>query len=133
MIADVATPSPRTGTTPTAIAALWFGLLAGPLAVLANEQIEYVTVFWSCGRFDAIGSVLLHAVPAVLILLCLSASLVAWRQRTTRLTTVAEVTAEDHDRRGFMVLIGIGLGVLSALTIAAQWMPVFYMGPCIRT
>ncbi len=123
----------RSGLRGSSLAALWFGVLAGPLAVLANEQVEYAIVAWSCGQLDAVTSVLLHAVPIALIALSLASSLIAWRHRTRPLDTFANIAAEDEDRRGFMSLVGIGIGIFSALVILAQWIPVFYMSACAHT
>lgn len=110
--------------------ALWFGLLAGPLAVLINEAIEYVLVSWSCGGLDPVTSVLLHAVPLALIILTLVAAFVAWQHRTRPLDSVHDATVEGHSRPGFMALVGVGLSLLSAMAIFAQWMPLWYMNSC---
>lgn len=112
--------------------ALWFGLLAGPLAVLINEGAEYVLVSWSCGGLDPASSVLLNVVPLALIVLSLVSALIAWRHRTTPLDSVQAATAEGHSWPGFMALLGVGLGLLSALAVFAQWMPIWYMNSCTR-
>ncbi|HEY8309796.1 MAG TPA: hypothetical protein VIG47_04535 [Gemmatimonadaceae bacterium] len=110
---------------------LWFGILCGPLAALTNEQIEYVMVSWSCGRFDATSRYLLHAVPIALILLCVVSGLVAWSARTHPVDASDEhATNADRSRRGFMALLGVGLSVLGILVLLAQWMPVWYLSPC---
>ncbi len=123
----VSPPRPRTA------AALWFGVLAGPVALLLNEQIQYVITFWGCGEFGAVASVLLHLVPLVLLLITVAAGTVAWRHRTMPLRSPQDVTAEDHNRRGFTALLGMGLSALSGLALIAQWLPVLFFDPCFRT
>ena len=110
---------------------LWFSVLCGPLAALANEQIEYLLVAWSCGRFDAVSRILLNVVPFALIALCLGAALVGWRARTEPLDASDEHrTDADRSRRGFMALLGMGLSVGGALVVLAMWIPVWYLSPC---
>lgn len=115
-----------------ATAALWFGVLAGPLAVLINEGAEYVLVSWSCGGFDPVSSVLLNVVPLLLIGVSLVSAVVAWRHRTMPLDSVHDATVEGRNRPGFMALLGVGLGLLSALAVFAQWIPIWYMSSCTR-
>jgi hypothetical protein len=111
--------------------ALWFAVLCGPLAALANEQIEYALVAWSCGRFDPISRVMLHVVPIALVLLCALAGLVAWRARPEPIdASDNHNTDADRSRRGFMVMVGLGLSALGIIVIIAQWIPVFYLNPC---
>jgi hypothetical protein len=141
---------------------LWFGVLCGPLAALANEQIEYFMVAWSCGRLDPLTRVLLHIVPALLIALCIVAAIVSWSARTgpmgvwngnTRSAHVHSVHAHhagasdahasslhaangrahgtDRGRRGFMAMLGVGLSALGIIAIVAQWLPLFYLDPCV--
>ena len=113
---------------------LWFAVLCGPLAALADEQIEYCLVAWSCGRFDPVSRILLHAVPLSLIVLCAVAALVAWRARATPIDVTEEQTVDaDRSRRGFMALVALGLSLLGALVILSQWIPVFYLSPCLIT
>ncbi len=112
--------------------ALWFGVLCGPLAAFANEQIEYFLVAWSCGKLDPVTHVLVHAVPITLIILCAIAALVGWRARTTPLDASDEHMRDaDRSRRGFMALVAVGLSVFGILVILAQWIPVFYLNPCL--
>jgi hypothetical protein len=117
---------------PERACALWFGFLCGPLAALSNEAVEYVLVSWSCGGFDSVSRILLHVVPAALIVLCIIAALVGWRAARTSAST-----ADDHQmvaarsNRAFMGLVAVGLSALGALVILSQWIPVLYLNPCV--
>jgi hypothetical protein len=112
--------------------ALWFGVLCGPLAAFANEQFEYLTTAWSCGRFDSVSRILLHLIPLSLIVLCVIAGLVSWRGRTSPIDVDDEHYADaDRSRRGFMSMVGLGLSVFGVLAILAQWIPVWYISPCM--
>jgi hypothetical protein len=111
--------------------ALWFAVLGGPLAAFTNEQIEYALVSWSCGRLDPVSRILLHVVPIGLVLLCVVAGLVAWRARPEPIDASDEHSADaDLSRRGFMVMVGLGLSAFGIIVIIAQWIPVFYLNPC---
>ena len=119
---------------PVRAGALWFGFLCGPLAALTNEAVEYVLVSWSCGRFDSVSRILLHAVPAALIVLCIVAALVGWR--AARLGSLA---GDGHrmdaarSNRAFIGLVAVGLSALGALVILSQWIPVLYVNSCVMT
>jgi hypothetical protein len=111
--------------------ALWFGILCGPIAALANEEIEYAMESWSCGRFDSVSHITLHLVPIILIALCVVAGLVAWNGRTEPVDASDEHAVDaDWSRRGFMSLLGVGLSVMGILVIIAEWIPVWYLNPC---
>ena len=125
-------PSRAMATRRVHTGGLWFGILCGPLAALTNEQTEYLQVAWSCGHFDSVTRVMLQAVPAALIVLCVIAGLVAWRARTEPLDASDEhAVYAGLSRRGFMALVGVGLSVMGILVIFAQWMPTWYLSPCI--
>jgi hypothetical protein len=112
--------------------ALWFGVLCGPLAAIVNEQVEYFLTAWSCGKIDPVSRVLLHAVPIALIALCVVAGVVAWRARTRPIDASAEHSADDdRGRRGFMAMVGVGLSAFGVLVLLAQWLPVWYLSPCV--
>jgi hypothetical protein len=112
--------------------ALWFGVLCGPLAGFLNEQIEYVLVAWSCGKWDPMTRVLLHLVPIVLIALCAWAAWISWAARTEPIDAGDEhETDADRSRRGFMSNMGVGLSLGGILVLIAMWLPVFYLNPCI--
>jgi uncharacterized membrane protein (UPF0182 family) len=123
---------------PARAGALWFGFLCGPLAALSNEAIEYVLVSWSCGRFDSVSRILLHVVPAALIILCIIAALVGWRAARTT-SEAASRSADEHridaarSNRVFMGIVAVGLSALGALVILSQWIPVLYLNPCVMT
>lgn len=123
----VSAPRPRTAW------ALWFGILAGPFALLYTEQILYVTAFWGCGQFGSVAPVLLHLTPFVLILVTAAAGVVAWRHRTMPLESAEDVSAEDKKQRGFMAVLGVGMSFLFGLALIAQWIPVFFLDACSRT
>jgi hypothetical protein len=125
--------TPQGSLTPRRVhaGALWFGVLCGPVAAIANEQIEYARVAWSCGRFDPVSRILLHVVPIALVLLCAVAGLVAWRARPESINASDERDDDvDESWRAFMVMVGLGLSALGIIVIIAQWIPVFYLNPC---
>lgn len=115
------------------LAALWFGVLGGPAAVLTNEAIVYLMTVWSCGRLDPVTSIMLHVVPLLLFVVACAAGVVAWAHRTTPLRSEQQADEEDRSQRGFMALVGIGMSIMSAGAIVAMWLPTLYMNPCVHT
>jgi hypothetical protein len=110
---------------------LWLALLWGPLAAFANEQLEYFIVSWSCGEHDAVLRVLAQVVPLVLLLGCAAAAFGAWTARP-RADNATDDSVPDGGpgHIGFMVSVALGLSLLGAAVIVAQWIPVLYFSPC---
>lgn len=122
--------------------ALWFGVLAGPLAALMMEQLNYMVVPAACKQpSHHVWPILLHAVPIVLILLTLIAGVVAWRtdihQRQQPTNPHPDATVSDagvpDGRIHFMSQLGVWLSLLSILVLTAEWIPVFILHPCWGT
>jgi hypothetical protein len=103
---------------------LWYAVLGGPLAWTAHLLSSYPLVPWVC---DA-GSVLaLHAITVVTMAISLGAAAtgaVALRRHPA-----------DGDIAGrrsrFMGRVGLMLGLLFALAIAAEGLPPLLTDPCL--
>lgn len=110
------------------IAALWFAVLAGPLAWMLGLNAEYGLVRVACAKDSML---YLHAVSVLTLLLALAGGWVAWREwrRTGR-----EWPGEGGGtiaRSRFMVALGLLGNALFALTILAQWSANFFLNPCM--
>jgi hypothetical protein len=109
------------------LAALWTGLLAGPLVWLIYLQINYMLVPWVCHSGH---KAVLVWVTAAALIITLAVTFIAWRAWHSAGATAA---TEDDNRFGrgrFMALTGIGLAALSTLLVIVSFIPIFVLGAC---
>ncbi len=106
---------------------LWFAVLAGPVLALAVQLVNFVVTPWACGSRQLAW---LHLAPGVALAASLGAAywchglFVACRDQGT--VDAGSIAGRNH----FLGLFGAGLGVFSALVIAAMWMITFLLDPC---
>ena len=112
-----------------AAAALWFGVLLGPIAGLSQLEANYAFVLWACG---AGRDWPLHLVSIVAILLSLFAGLLAHRVWKRLGAGWDDEGPGAVPRARFMAAIGMLISGLMLLVILAQWIPVFIYGSCQR-
>ena len=110
-------------------AALWAGVLAGPLATLTQLQVNYALVLWACaaGREWA-----LHLVALLALLVAVAAGLLSLRNWRRAGTGWDDEGAGVMPRSRFMAVVGVLISGLAALVVVAQWIPIFVYGPCER-
>lgn len=105
-----------------------------PLLALGLVSLVYALVTPACARQ---GGLVLHLVSAATLLLCgLMTGLAwhAWRGRAPVADGIPPVTASDSgaaaSRPSFVALLATLVGALSALVVAALWVPVWMLPPC---
>jgi hypothetical protein len=127
--ADVRREPPPTGARGGG--AQWYGLLAPPLAMLTNVSLGFALVPWSCA---AKGRLLLHAEIAVLVLISISAGIVAHREwKRYGGGGEADDAGGPGPRTRFLGVMGIGSSVLFTLILLAQWFANVFLTPCLGT
>ena len=117
-------PRPRDGTP---LVWEWIVNLGPPLLVLVDLEAGYMLVSRNCLQDDPLPNHLVHAALLAGTLLLL------FRAWTLRREAGAEWPGKEADlltRSRFMAALGILIGGLSALVIAAQWIPLFFLHPC---
>lgn len=123
---------PRTATYEAAtrgreLLTIWTGVLGAPLVFLVHLQVGYMLVPLDCDLETRLWA---HVASALGILLAAGAGLLAlrtWRRRGDRWPdTSASLVSRDR----FLGVVGCLLAALSVLTLIAQWIPVFFIGPC---
>lgn len=110
------------------IAALWFALLAGPLAWMLGLNAQYGLVRVACAKQDML---YLHAVSLLTLALALAGGWVAWREWRR---AGAEPPGEEGGtipRSRFLSALGLLASALFTLTILAQWIASFFLDPCM--
>jgi hypothetical protein len=113
----------------TAPAALWAGVLAGPLATLIQLQINYALVRWAC---DAQREWALHLVSLLALLAAVAGGLLSWRNWRRVGAGWEDEGAGVVPRSRFMAVVGMLISVFAALVVVALWIPIFVYGPCER-
>jgi uncharacterized membrane protein len=109
--------------------ALWFGLLGGPAAVLANVVIGYPAVDRACVSNS---SIVLHVLTLMFLAITVLAGAISWRlhQGAGRWPgTAGGVLARSR----FMATVGILSAAVSGFAIILQWIPMFFLGACHGT
>jgi len=108
---------------------LTLGTVVGPIAVLVNEELIYVTNMWACGTGKQLA---MHVVPLVCLAVTLGVGLLSWRDWDRVGRGVEDEAATVDSRSRFLALGGMGISALSALLILAQWLAIFVFGACMR-
>ena len=109
---------------------LWAGVLAGPLAALAQLQANYALVLWVCGSGQRW---VLHAVSLLALVVTAGAGLLSWRNWRKAGAGWEDEGAGPVPRSRFMSAVGMLVSAHSALVVIAQWVAVFVYGACQRT
>ncbi len=107
--------------------ALWFGILAGPIATALNEGLNYALEQHACstGHFYV-----LHTISAFALLLTACGGSVAWYEWRRTQGDTNDEGGTPRDRSGFMATLGIAASVFFALVIVAMSIPHFILTPC---
>jgi hypothetical protein len=108
---------------------LSLGVLLGPILVLVNEGLIYVSNMWACGVGKQPA---LHIIPVVCLVVTGGAGWLAYRDWRRVGRGIEEAAATIDSRTRFLALAGMGISALSALVILAQWLPIFVFGSCMR-
>lgn len=119
------TEDPRRGRV---IAALWFAVLAAPLAWMLGLNAGYGLVRVACARNTNLS---LHLVSLATLLLALAGGWVAWREwnRTGRRWPGEQ--GGPLARAEFMAATGVMTSALFSLAIVLQWVASLFFNPCM--
>jgi len=112
----------------------WPALLVAPLLALGLQSLGYSLVTPSCAH--AGGGSVLHALWAATLLVAIVLTAVAavgWRQARAAQRLAEERVAVEREGGRDLLLgrIATLVGAFSALTIAAMWIPVWLLPPCL--
>jgi len=108
---------------------LTLGVVVGPIAALANEELIYVANMWACGTG---GHLAMHVVPLICLVVTLGAGFLAWSDWVRVGRGVEDEAATIDSRSRFLALAGMAISALSALVIVCQWLAIFVFGACMR-
>ena len=106
--------------------ALWYGILAAPIAWMADQQLSYSLVAHSCSTGH---HYLMLAISTISFLIALSGALVAASNLgRTRDASIDGGSVADRSR--FMSILGIGASLGWAMVIIAMAVPRVMLTPC---
>lgn len=112
------------------LAALWAGLLAGPVVWATLLETNYVLSYVACEQRQ---SWMLHLAAAVSLVLIGAAALMLWRAAPP-MGDEGEPSIDPREtavvRARFMVIGGLALSAWFALVILATEIPVLLLHPC---
>ncbi|HEX8211558.1 MAG TPA: hypothetical protein VF584_15405 [Longimicrobium sp.] len=111
-----------------AIAALWFAVLAGPVAWMLGLNVQYSLVRLECEN----GGVLpLHLVSLATFAIAAAGGVVAWREWRRAGGVWPGEGPGAIPRSRFMAAMGLLGSPLFALAILAQWVASWFLNPCM--
>lgn len=105
--------------------ASWPGLLVAPLLALADQGVAYAMVEWSCRTQQAAVG---HFVHLAFLVLTLATAWMAWREWAPR--PLPGDAGDARSRTSFLAMMAVATAALSALVIAAMWLPQWFLSPC---
>jgi hypothetical protein len=105
---------------------IWPAMLLAPLLALVDQSVAYSLVGWACRTQHPL-------VPHLVHLLFLAATLVTLVPPIRQLEghPVHSVLGHEDDGPDSLAMTAIGIGVISAATIAAMWIPQWVLSPCL--
>jgi hypothetical protein len=107
----------------------WAGVLGGPLAWFASQQVSYMLVPWACHGGPVIAIYLANLVALAIVAL---AGAFSWRQWRHAGPHISDERAPPEGRQRFLGMMGLTLAALFGLVIGAQTTGALFFGPCAR-
>jgi hypothetical protein len=105
----------------------WPALLLAPMLAFTNAAVAYALVTPSCSRQDPTW---LHALSVFSLLACLVLTWPAARNWLGGRAAGASSAAAAESRAKFLAQVATMAGLLSALVVLAEWLPLFLLSPC---
>ncbi|HEX2208262.1 MAG TPA: hypothetical protein VHG93_11320 [Longimicrobium sp.] len=110
------------------IAALWFAVLAPPLAWMLGLNAGYGLVRVACARDTSLS---LHLVGLLTLLLALAGGWVAWREWNRTGREKPGEAGGTLPRSRLMAVLGLMASALFSLAILEQWLASLFFNPCM--
>jgi hypothetical protein len=104
---------------------IWLALLIAPILALTDQSIAFAMTGWACANQQELAMHGVHVLFLAATLAITIAALGPWRA-----TLRAKMRNEALARRHFLAGLATASGALSALVIAAMWVPNWILSPC---
>jgi hypothetical protein len=109
--------------SPEGIATEWAGILAGPIALAAQQLASYALVKWTCGHQH---TSVLHLISLGALVIVAGGAFAAWRALDEAPADSMPDGGRAFDRGRFMGVLGLALSALFAVAVIfmsiAPWM-----------
>ena len=105
----------------------WFGVLAGPLAMLGNLQAQYSLVPWACYNG---ARVVLHVAPAVSLIVVAVAAALARREWRVGGGGETDAASGVLARARFLGALGVATSIFFGFFIVAMWVADAFLDTC---
>jgi hypothetical protein len=115
-------------SSPSGIAALWAGILAGPVAWALDLTISYAIVKWTCGGQR---TAVLHLITIAALLMTSGGAAASWRALQQAPAGSSDDGPRSIDRGRFMALLGLVCCALFALAMIGNAIPRLMLDACL--
>lgn len=105
---------------------IWLALVAAPVLALADQSISLSLAGWGCMHHLTLVPHVVHIASLLLAAGSAAAAFLLWRATASARRAQLAVA-----RRHFLAGAATAVGFLSALAIAAMWIPNWMLSPCI--
>ena len=102
----------------------WLAIVGAPIVLLGSISATYALVPWACAHQR-------HGVLDVVIVIAFVGTLLAVALEAARLRRSDAHDSPESARDRLLAQIGVGVGVLCALALLAQWATRLAIGPCV--
>ena len=104
---------------------IWLALIVAPILALLDQSVSFALVHWSCAHQNTLA---LHGVHLLFLILTVAVAVAAWqRWRDTAGAKPGDTLAQTH----FLAGVATASAALSALAVAAMWIPAWMISSCI--
>ena len=120
-------PLERELSSKRSTAAQWFGMLAGPLAMLGNLQAQYSLVPWACHnglRF------VVHIPPLVSLAVAVAAAVLAHGEWRAGGAGEPDAASGVLARARFLGALGVATSMLFGAIILTMWLADAFLNTC---
>jgi hypothetical protein len=105
---------------------IWLALIVAPLLALTDQAVALALVGWACAHQTTLP---LHAAHALFMAFATASAVGAWLT-WSRTTLVPARKGDGVRQRHFLAGLAVTVAALSALTIAAMWVPTWMISAC---
>ena len=103
---------------------LWVPLLLAPVLALADQVVAFSAVGWAC---DHEGALVVHGIHVAFLVATAATLVPAWRIWRASRACADEAARRQH----FLGNMALASAALSAFVIAAMWLTVWVIAPCV--
>ena len=104
---------------------IWPAMLLAPLLALLDQSVAYAMLGWACRSQHVVP---LHVVHGAFFLATLATVVAPLRKMEKH--PLHSLLASEDDGPDVLAISAVGVGLLSAATIVAMWLPQLFLSPC---